>query len=170
MLDDVLTVVVIDLHIVEGLKEVQVLNHGGGDVAPHALHKPCRVFELAAAVDERCIGDGKPADKRGEVGEHGLALLDAEKLIVLVPVHEGLGVERDVGEVGPGELGLVARDRFGDVVCPVVEDEREQIVASLAAAVSALVDKDAELLGQWGLLMERIKKAGGLPRHLEVAQ
>ena len=26
-----------DLHIVEGLEEVQVLNHGGGDVAPHAL-------------------------------------------------------------------------------------------------------------------------------------
>ena len=35
---------------------------------------------------------------------------------------------------------------------------------------AALVDKDAELLGQWGLLMEWIKKAGGLPRHLEVAQ
>lgn len=33
-----LTVVVIDLHIVEGLEEVLVLNHGGGDVAPHALH------------------------------------------------------------------------------------------------------------------------------------
>lgn len=75
-----------------------------------------------------------------------------------MPVHEWLGVERDVGEVGPGELGLIARDRFGDAVCLVVEDEREQIVASLAAAVTALVDKDAELLGQWGLLMEWIKK------------
>ena len=109
-------------------------------------------------MDERCIGDGKPADKRGEVGEHHLALLDAEKLIVLVPVHEGLGVERDVGEIGPGELGLIARDRLGDDVCLVVEDEREKIVSSFAAAVAALVDKDAELLGQWGLLMEWIKK------------
>ena len=67
-------------------------------------------------------------------------------------------MERDVGEVGPGELGLMARDRFGDAVCLVVEDECEQVVASLAAAVSALVDEDAELLGLWGLLMEWIKK------------
>ena len=104
------------------------------------------------------------------MGEHGLALLDAEKLIVLVPVHEGLGVERDVGEVCPGEFGLIARDRLGDAVCLVVEDEREQVVASLAAAVAALVDEDAELLGQWGLLMEWKKLAGGLPRHLVVAQ
>lgn len=57
-------------------------------------------------------------------------------------------MERDVGEVGPGEFGLIARDRFGDAVCLVVEDEREQIVTSLAAAVAALVDEDAELLGQ----------------------
>ena len=80
-------------------------------------------------------------------------------------------MERDAGEVGPGELGLIAPDRFGDDVCLVVEDEREQVVASLVAAVAALVDEDAEFLGQWGLLMEWIKKiAGGLPRHLEVAQ
>lgn len=79
-------------------------------------------------------------------------------------------MERDAGEVGPGELGLIAPDRLGDDVCLVVEDEREQVVASLAAAVAALVDEDAGLLGQWGLLMEWIKKAGGLPRHLEVAQ
>jgi len=75
-----------------------------------------------------------------------------------VPVHEGLGVERDVGEVCPGEFGLIARDRLGDAVCLVVEDEREQVVASLAVAVAALVDEDAGLLGQWGLLMEWIKK------------
>lgn len=67
-------------------------------------------------------------------------------------------MERDVGEVGPGKLGLIARDRLGDAVCLVVEDEREKVVASFAAAVAALVDEDAELLGQWGLLMEWIKK------------
>ena len=59
---------------------------------------------------------------------------------------------------GPGELGLIASNRLGDAVCLVVEYEREKIVASLAAAVAALVDEDAELLGQWGLLMEWIKK------------
>lgn len=42
---------------------------------------------------------------------------------------------------------------------PVVElatavDECEQIVTSLAAAVTALIDKDAELLGQWRRLKE----------------
>lgn len=59
---------------------------------------------------------------------------------------------------GPGKLGLIAHDRFGDAVCLVVEDEREQVVASLAAAVAALVDEDAEFLGQWGLLMEWIRR------------
>ena len=67
-------------------------------------------------------------------------------------------MERDVREICPGKLGLVARDRLGNAVRLVVKDEREQIVASLAAAVAALVDEDAELLGQWGLLMEWIKK------------
>ena len=67
-------------------------------------------------------------------------------------------MERDVGEVGPGELGFIARDRLDDAVCLVVKDECGQVVASLAAAVAALVDEDAEFLGQWGLLMEWIKK------------
>ena len=102
--------------------------------------------------------------------EHSLTLLDAKKLMVLVPVHKGLGVERDVGEVGPGEFGFIARDGPGDAVCLVVKVEREQIVASFAAAVAALVDEDAGLLGQWGLLMEWIKIiAGGFSQHLEAA-
>ena len=67
-------------------------------------------------------------------------------------------MERDIGEIGPGELGLIARDRFGNAVCLFVKDERGKIVASLSAAVAALADEDAELLGQWGLLMEWIKK------------
>jgi hypothetical protein len=75
-------------------------------------------------------------------------------------------VERDVGEIGPGKLGFVARDRLGDAVCLVVKDECEQVVASFAAAVAALVDEDAELLGQWGLLMEWIKNSRGTPPAL----
>ena len=75
-------------------------------------------------------------------------------------------MKRYVREIGPGKLGLIARDRFGYAVCLVVEDEREQIVASLAAAVAALIDKDAELLGQWGLLMEWIKNSRGTPPAL----
>ena len=67
-------------------------------------------------------------------------------------------MKRNVREISPGKLGLIARDRLGDAVCPVVKDECEQVVASLAAAVAALVDEDAELLGLWGLLMEWIKK------------
>lgn len=54
-------------------------------------------------------------------------------------------MKRNVREVGPGKLGLIAPDRLGDAVCLVVEDEREQVVASL---VAALVDEDAEFLGQ----------------------
>ena len=69
--------------------------------------------------------DGKLTDKRGEVGKHCLALFDPKKLIVLVPVHEGLGAERNVGEIDPGEFGLIARDRFGNAVCLVVKDRRE---------------------------------------------
>ena len=56
-------------------------------------------------------------------------------------------MEWNVGEVGPGEFGLIARNRLGDVVCLVVKDERKQIVTSLATAVATLVNKDAELLG-----------------------
>lgn len=66
-------------------------------------------------------------------------------------------MERDAGEVGPGKLGFIAPDRFGDDVCLVVKDECEKVVASFAAAVAALVDEDAEFLGKWGLLMEWIK-------------
>ena len=51
-------------------------------------------------------------------------------------------------ESGSGKLGLIARDRLGDAVCLVVEDEREKVVASFAAAVAAFVDEDAEFLGQ----------------------
>ena len=56
-------------------------------------------------------------------------------------------MERDVRDIGPGKLGLVARDRLGDAVRLVVKDECEQVVASFAAAVATLVDEDAEFLG-----------------------
>lgn len=56
-------------------------------------------------------------------------------------------MKRNVREIGPGKLGLIARDRLGDAVCLVVKDECEQVVARFAAAVAALVDEDAELLG-----------------------
>ena len=48
----------------------------------------------------------------------------------------------------------------------LILDECEQVVASFAAAVAALVDEDAELLGQWGLLMEWIKNSRGTPPAL----
>ena len=71
-------------------------------------------------------------------------------------------MERDVGERS-WQAWPLARDRLGDAVCLVAEDECEQVVASFAAAVAALVDEDAELLGQWGLLMEWIKNSRGPP-------
>ena len=40
------------------------------------------------------------------------------------------------------------------------------MLLSLSAAVAALVDEDAELLGQWGLLMEWIKNSRGTPPTL----
>ena len=43
-------------------------------------------------------------------------------------------MKRNVWEVDPGELGLIARDRLGDAVCLVVKDECEQVVTSFAAA------------------------------------
>ena len=42
LLDDVLAVAEIGLPAVEGLEEAQMLNHGGGDIASHALHSPFR--------------------------------------------------------------------------------------------------------------------------------
>lgn len=78
-------------------------------------------------------------------------------------------MERDVGEVGSGKFGFIARDRFGDAVCLVVKDEREQVVASLAAAVTALVDEElSSLVNGTPNGMDK-KIAGGLPQHLEVA-
>ena len=74
-------------------------------------------------------------------------------------------MERDARERS-WQAWPLARDRFGDAVCLVVEDEREKIVSSFAAAVAALVDEDAELLGQWGLLMEWIKNSRGTPPAL----
>ena len=44
-------------------------------------------------------------------------------------------MKRNVGEIAPGKLGLIVRDRLGDAVFLVVKDECEQVVASLVAAV-----------------------------------
>lgn len=71
-------------------------------------------------------------------------------------------MERDARERS-WQAWPLARDRFGDAVCLIVKDECEQVVASFAAAVAALVDEDAELLGQWELLMEWIKNSRGPP-------
>lgn len=58
-----------------------------------------------------------------------------------MPVYERLGVKRNVREISPGKLGLIARDRLGDAVCLVVKDECEQVVASFAAAVAFTMTK-----------------------------
>ena len=112
----------------------------------HPVRELVEVLELLAAVHEGGVRDGELTDERREDGEHQLALRDIEVLVILVAVQERLGMEGDVGKVGPGELALVARDRIGDAVRLDVEHERQGIVARLASAVAALVGEDAQLL------------------------
>lgn len=52
-------------------------------------------------------------------------------------------------EIGPCKLRFVACDCVGDALRLVVEDESEQVVTCPPASVTALVYKDAELLGHW---------------------
>ena len=146
---DVLAVVVIDLHVVERLEEAQMVKQDFRDIAPHALRELVKVGEFASAVDERRVEDGQFANERREVGEHGFALRHAKVGIILVAVYEGLGMEWDVGKIGPCKLRFVARDRVGDALRLVVENESEQVVTRPPASVTALVYKDAELIGHW---------------------
>ena len=95
------------------------------DIASHALRELAKVGEFASAVDERRVEDGQFANERREEGEHGFALRHVKVGIILVAVYEGLGMEWDVGKIGSCKLRFVARDRVGDALRLVVENESE---------------------------------------------
>ena len=114
LLHDVLTVVVIDLHLVEPLEELQMVEQEVRDVALHAGGELSGVFELVPAVDESLVGDGKALRQDVERVQHLLAGLQADPLVRPVAVQQGLGVERYVRQVGIQEGLLVPGDLVGD--------------------------------------------------------
>lgn len=141
--DDVLAVVVVDLHVVERLKEVEVVEQEPGDIPLHAGGEFREVVELASSVCECRVLNGEPLHEDVERVEHLLPLLKGHPLVRAVAVQQRLGMKRYVRQIGPEEGLLVARDFVGYGVGLVVDHEREQVVARFSAAISALVDEYA---------------------------
>ena len=147
-LDDVLAVVVIDLHVVERLKEVEVVEQEPGDVPLHASGELREVVELASSVCERRVLDGEPLHEDVERVEHLLPLLKGHPSVRSMTVQQRLGMKRYVRQIGPEEGLLVARDFIRYGIGLVVNHEREQIVARFPATISALVDEYAQVSSQ----------------------
>lgn len=159
LLHDVLAVVVIDLHLVEALKEFQAIKQKARNIALHARGELCQILELAPAVDERSIGDGKALNQNVERVQHLLARLQVDPLVRPVAVQQRLRMERYVREVGAGEGLLVSGDLVGNALRLVVDHEGQKVVPGLPTPIAALVDEYAQVSRQY-MPLDRIKAGG----------
>ena len=139
----------IDLHVVERLKEVEVVEQKPGDVPLHAGGELREVVELASSVCKRRVLDGEPLHEDVERVEQLLPLFKGHPSVRSMTVQQWLGMKRYVRQIRPEEGLLVARNYVGYGVGLVVDHEREQVVARFPAAITALVDEYAQVSRQY---------------------
>lgn len=158
--DDVLPVVVVDLHLVEALQVFQIVEDQVDHVSLHPRDELCVAFEIALSVGEGVVPDGHMLEHREERLQKALPILDVHPLVVVVAVQERGCVQRDVRQPLLTQCGLVQFDLAVDVGILLVENQREEVAFRFGAALSGFVGEQA-YLGHRHLLIKKI--AGGQP-------
>ena len=94
-----MAVVVIDLHIFERLKEVEVVEQETGDVSLHTSSELREIVVLASSVREPCVLDVEPLYEDVERVEHLLSLFKGHPLVRSMAVQQRLGMKRYVRQI-----------------------------------------------------------------------
>lgn len=162
--DDVLPVIVVDLHLVEALQVFQVVEDQVDRVPLHPCDERRIAFEIALSVGEGVVLDGHMLEHREERLQEALSILDVHPLVVIVAVQERGSVQRDVRQPLLTQCGFVQLDLAVDVGILLVENQREEVVFRFGAALSGFVGEQA-YLGHRHLLIKKLP--GDNPRLLE---
>lgn len=154
--DDVLPVVVVDLHLVETLQVLQVVEDQVDDVAPHPRDELRIASETAFPVGEGVVLDGHVLEHREKGLKEPLPVLDVHPLVIVVAVQQRRGVQRYVRQPFVVQGPLVELNLPVDAGILLVEHQGEEIVFRFRAALSGLVGEKA-YLGHRHLLIKKCR-------------
>lgn len=143
--DHLLAVVVVDLHLRECLKVLQVLRYEHDEVALEANYEGIRGGHLAPPVRENAECEGGAAAEPLEGREEPLAGLHLKALVVVLAVHQRGGVEGYRRKRLSPEIALHGGSCWSERVGLVVEDQRDNAVLGVASLAPRFVDEYAEL-------------------------
>lgn len=162
--DDVLPVVVVDLHLVETLQVFQIVEDQVDHIPLHPRDE-CRVaIEIALVIGEGVVLDGHMLKHREERLQKALPVLDIHFLVIVMAVQERRRMQRDIRQP------LVAQGFFVELDLPVdagvllMEHKGQKVVFRPGAAFAGPVDEQA-YLGHRRLLIKKLP--GDNPRLLE---
>ena len=140
-----LPVIVVNLHHVIGLEELEVVKEEVDQVALHASGECVLVPHLASAVEEGVVGDGELLKVHKEQVEVGLPVIHGHVLVFFMTVQDGARVKRDVPEASNRKAPLMLSNLRTYVVGLIVKHQAQRIVLGVAVLATGLVCKDAEL-------------------------
>ncbi len=159
--NDALPVVVIDLHCIEGLKELEVVLDHIRDVFSHLLFQGGLICVFALQVGKGYVIEfnllGKDSKSRKEL----LPCLKVHQRIVVVASCYGREVECLHGKPCVAERLCVAFDIGAYIYCLVMKNQSYQISLGARTGIARFVDEDGEFI-HYGPFC-RNKNAGGQP-------
>lgn len=121
--DDVLPIVVVDLHLVETLQVLQIVEDQVDHIPFHPRDERCVTFEIALFVGEGVVLDGHMLKHREERLQKPLPVLDVHSLVIVMPIQKRRRVQRDVRQPLVMQGVLVKLDLLVDAGVLLMEHE-----------------------------------------------
>lgn len=148
MLNNWLSVVVVDFHVVKALEEPKLGVNELLEIPFDTLGKFVHTWKLALLVEQDMVVVGGPFGEDAEVGEVAFSGIERHCFVLIMPAHDRREVEWYSVEPRIRKAVHVLLNAFAKNLVLVVEYECDQIEGGAAADVSRFVYEDKKLSHQ----------------------
>ena len=145
MLNNLLTIVIVDLHAVKALEESKLGVNELHEVSFDTPGKVIRTWKLALLIAQDLVMIGSPLCEDVEVGEMALSGIERHRIVLIVSAHDWCEVEWYGAKSRIRQASHVFLDTLANILALLVEYECNQIKGGAVADISRLVYGDIKL-------------------------
>lgn len=160
MLNDLLSVVVVDFHTIKALEEHKLRVNELLEIPFDTLGKFVHARKLTLLVAQDMVVVGGPLGEDSEVGEVAFSGIERHCFVLIMPAHDRREVEWYSVEPRARKAAHVLLDASAKIFVLVVEYECDQVEGGAVADVSRFVYEDGKLSHQ---AAPSVKKCRGKP-------
>lgn len=148
MLNDLLSVVVVDFHAIKSLEERKLAVNELLEIPFDTLGKFVHAKKLPLLVAQNMVAVGSSLGEDAEVGEMAFSSIERHCFVLIMSAHNRCEVEWHSVESRIREAAHVLLDAFAKILVLVVEYECDQVEGGAVADVSRFVYEDRKLSHQ----------------------